>query len=193
MAQETRTRLLAAAERLIIDEGLNAISIRRIAAETGLNSALTRYYFGSVDGLLLQLAETNLRPMLAAWAEPLAPGADVREVLRRYLAPMWLPACHCPGERALVLIDELVAHGDEALRDSMVAPLLGPFERTIAALAGHLPGLAHDDIAARLSFASAGALGMPPRSRTRTLFPGRTPHGSLEGALRFTLMLFAPD
>jgi AcrR family transcriptional regulator len=193
MTESSRARLLAAAERLIIDEGLKALSIRRIAAETGLNSALIRYYFGSVDGLLTTLAQHNLEPMLGQWAE--APGAEagLAAVLRGYFAPMWAPARHCPDERALVLIDEIVAHGEPAVRDVVAPPLLVPFERTLGGLAVLRPDLYTGEAAARLSFASAGALGMPPRSHARRLFAGRAAFGRLDDALRFAMALFAGD
>lgn len=190
MTDSSRSRLLVAAERLIIEEGLKALSIRRIAAETGLNSALIRYYFGSVDGLLTTLAQHNLEPMLEQWRA--APGAEagLRAVLHGYFAPMWLPARHCPEERALVVIDEIVAHGDANVREALTAPLLAPFERTLSAIAQLRPDLPADDAAARLGFASAGALGMPPRSRTRRLFAGRSV-GRLDDAVHFAEALFA--
>lgn len=193
MTESSRARLLAAAERLIIDEGLKALSIRRIAAETGLNSALIRYYFGSVDGLLTTLAQLNLEPMLGQWAEAPEAEAGLTAVLCGYFAPMWTPARHCPDERALVLIDEIVAHGEPAVRDVVAQPLLVPFERTLAGLAVLRPDLSAGEAAARLSFASAGALGMPPRSHARRLFAGRAASGQLDDALRFALALFAGD
>lgn len=49
--------LMDAAERLLIAEGHQAISTRRVAEEAGLNHGLVHYYFGSMDELLAQVLE----------------------------------------------------------------------------------------------------------------------------------------
>jgi AcrR family transcriptional regulator len=48
---------LDAAERLLIREGAEGISTRRLAQEAGQNHGLVHYYFGSVDELMLQALE----------------------------------------------------------------------------------------------------------------------------------------
>ena len=48
---------LDAAERLLVEDGYSAITTRRLAAEAGLNPGLVHYYFGSIDEILLQVAE----------------------------------------------------------------------------------------------------------------------------------------
>lgn len=192
MAEESsRTRLLAAAERLIIDEGLKALTIRRVAAATGLNSALITYYFGSVEGLMRELGRLNLEPLLDQWSKSPDAGAGLDAVLKGYFAPMWAPAHFCSDERAIVLLDEIVAHGDPGVRDDIARSLIPPFQRALQALSALVPQFSVEEAAARLSFATAGALGMPPRSRARTLFSEQRPHGNLEDALRFAKALFA--
>lgn len=192
MADESsRTRLLAAAERLIIDEGLKALTIRRVAAATGLNSALITYYFGGMEGLLRELGRVNLEPLLAQWSKSPDAGGGLDGVLRGYFAPMWAPAHFCTDERAIVLLDEIVAHGEPGIRDDIARSLIPPFQRALQALSVLVPQLPSDEAAARLSFATAGALGMPPRSRARALFSELRPRGGLEDALRFAKALFA--
>jgi AcrR family transcriptional regulator len=51
------TAFLDAAERLLIREGADGISTRKLAAEAAQNHGLVHYYFGSVDELLLQTLE----------------------------------------------------------------------------------------------------------------------------------------
>lgn len=50
---KTRTVLLDAAERLMLDEGWAAVTGRRVAEKAGLRSQLVHYYFHSMDELLL--------------------------------------------------------------------------------------------------------------------------------------------
>ena len=48
---------LDAAERLLVEKGYSAITTRHLAAEAGLNPGLVHYYFGSIDEVLVQVAE----------------------------------------------------------------------------------------------------------------------------------------
>jgi AcrR family transcriptional regulator len=52
-APSTRERMLDATERLIIDEGYAAVTVRRVARETGVAPALVQYYFRTLDDLFL--------------------------------------------------------------------------------------------------------------------------------------------
>ena len=52
---ETRTSLLDAAERLLVEEGYAAVTSRRVATEAGVNNGLVYYYFGTMDELFIQL------------------------------------------------------------------------------------------------------------------------------------------
>ncbi|HEY1827238.1 MAG TPA: helix-turn-helix domain-containing protein [Acidimicrobiales bacterium] len=51
----TRTELLDAAERLMLDEGYAAVTSRRVAAAAGLKPQLIHYYFRTMDDLFLAL------------------------------------------------------------------------------------------------------------------------------------------
>ena len=50
-------RFLDAAERILIDEGRDGITTRRVAREAGLNHGLVHYYYGSVGNLMLAVLE----------------------------------------------------------------------------------------------------------------------------------------
>jgi AcrR family transcriptional regulator len=66
----TRTLLLDATERLMLDEGYAAVTTRRVAKEVGLTPALVHYYFKTTDDLLVALykrsTERNLEQLTAA-------------------------------------------------------------------------------------------------------------------------------
>lgn len=70
----TRTALLDAAERLMLEEGYAAVTSRRVAAAAGLKPQLVHYYFRTMDDLYLALvrrgAERNLERQAAALASP---------------------------------------------------------------------------------------------------------------------------
>ena len=52
--RDSRTALLEAAERLLIDQGHAAITVRSVATEAGVNHGLVRYYFQTLDNLLVE-------------------------------------------------------------------------------------------------------------------------------------------
>jgi hypothetical protein len=51
----TRTALLDAASVLMLDEGYAAVTTRRVAQQPGVNNGLVSYYFGTMDGLFIEL------------------------------------------------------------------------------------------------------------------------------------------
>lgn len=51
----TRTMILDATERLMVDEGYAAVSSRRIAQELGLNAATIHYYYPTTDDVFVAL------------------------------------------------------------------------------------------------------------------------------------------
>jgi AcrR family transcriptional regulator len=51
---DSRTALLDAAERLLIERGHAAVTVRVVATEAGVNHGLVRYYFTNLDNLLLE-------------------------------------------------------------------------------------------------------------------------------------------
>jgi AcrR family transcriptional regulator len=56
----TRDALLDATERVIIHDGIVAVSTRRVADEAKQNQALVHYHFGSVEQLLLSTVQRIL-------------------------------------------------------------------------------------------------------------------------------------
>lgn len=60
VASGTRDRLLAAAERLLLTERYDEVSVRSICAEAGANPAAVHYHFGSKEALVAALLEDRL-------------------------------------------------------------------------------------------------------------------------------------
>lgn len=65
----TRSRLLAAAERLLLESGYDRLSVRAVNAAAGMNPAAVHYHFGSKETLVAALLEERLGPL---WERPLA-------------------------------------------------------------------------------------------------------------------------
>ncbi|NKY86890.1 TetR/AcrR family transcriptional regulator [Nocardia veterana] len=69
VATSTREKLLAAAERLLLTERYEEVSVRAICVAAGANPAAVHYHFGSKEALIAALIEDRLGPL---WAEGLA-------------------------------------------------------------------------------------------------------------------------
>jgi len=93
-SDQTRSAILAAAERLYADRGFGDVTLRDIVAEANVNLAAVNYHFGSKDELIaelfvtrsLQLNRERLRELRAA--EELGGGvADIADILRALVGP----------------------------------------------------------------------------------------------------------
>lgn len=61
--QDTKTRILAASERLFADRGFSATSVRMITSRAKVNLAAMHYHFGSKDQLIQELFALRLSPL----------------------------------------------------------------------------------------------------------------------------------
>src|SRR6478609_5839189 len=93
-SDQTRTAILAAAERLNADHGFGDVTLRDIVAEANVNLAAVNYHFGSKDELIAELFVTRslalnrerLRELRAA-EETGAARADISDILRALVGP----------------------------------------------------------------------------------------------------------
>lgn len=108
-AVSTRERLLTAAERLLLTERYEDVSVRRICTAAGANPASVHYHFGSKEALVAALLEDRLG---ALWAEGLAaataePG-PVARIVDAVLAPFTELAADPLGRLHLRLLAQCV-------------------------------------------------------------------------------------
>lgn len=188
MTMSTRTRLLAAAEKILVEQGVNALSVRKVGDQAGVNSTLVTYYFKSILNLLDELCALNLDPILADWRDiQPAKAADLGldALLEAWLAPMLRPAAFTRGGRALIVLDEIAAHGEVALRSRVLGAMEEFSARLRATLAPLVPGLDEHELRARLRFISASVLGPPPRTYCATPGDGARPLDDLAYLLPF--------
>jgi AcrR family transcriptional regulator len=93
-SDQTRTAILAAAERLYADRGFGDVTLRDIVAEAGVNLAAVNYHFGSKDELIAELfvtrsIATNRERLNELKAAEAAGGgrADIDVILRALVGP----------------------------------------------------------------------------------------------------------
>ena len=103
---DTRRRILALAEGLLLERGFNAFSYQHIAKELGVKPAAIHYHFPSKDDLGLALVQQQLR-RLRKWRDlprvaDLPPAAQLEALLTVY-------AGHLALDRRVCLFGALAA------------------------------------------------------------------------------------
>lgn len=82
---ETRAAILAAAEHVFADGGLEGARMEAIAAEAGVNKALLYYYFRSKEELYAAILEGHLQDFSQRALEILASDRSARSTLLEYM------------------------------------------------------------------------------------------------------------
>ena len=80
-SQETKTKLLEGALRVLTEQGIAKTSARVIAAEAGVNQALVFYHFGSVDELLAAACRYGAEQAVARYRTRLSAVTSLSELL----------------------------------------------------------------------------------------------------------------
>lgn len=83
---ESRERLLDAASELLSSRATLDISLKEIAARSGLNHGLVTYYFGSKEGLLIALLQREASQALEALKRLVAMNMPPLDKLNRHIA-----------------------------------------------------------------------------------------------------------
>lgn len=174
MEDDTRQRLLDAAEILFAERGFADASLRAITARAKANLAAVNYHFGSKDALIRAVFARRLEPLnaerlrrltaLEAGGRPVT----VEAALAAFIEPsLRLRREGVHGERFTRLLSRMLIDGSEAsralLRDRY-ASVLEQFQRTLART---LPQLSAGELRWRLYF-TLGVLSftyasVPPR------------------------------
>jgi AcrR family transcriptional regulator len=105
--RSTKEQILDAAECLFSEHGIEAVPLRRVIAEAGVNSAAIHYHFGSKEELVRAVFRRRFDPInreriqLLDEAEERAPEAapSLEEILYAIVAPPFLTD-HARGEGA---------------------------------------------------------------------------------------------
>lgn len=95
-APDTKTRILDAAEHLFAGSGIDATSLRDIAARAAVNLAAANYHFGGKESLVQAVAARRIHPMMQrrlelldrAEAEAGTHALAVEPVMDAFLRPM---------------------------------------------------------------------------------------------------------
>jgi AcrR family transcriptional regulator len=163
----TRAQILAAAASCFAAAGYDATSLRRVAADAGVDPALVRRFFGGKEQLFTEVASSLIDPERALAAVTEGPPSAAGERLLRYFLAMLgevgqpgpylgLIRCAVTSEHAAGLFRRFLA---ERVLGEIAAQLdAGRPELRAALVASQLVGLAVARYAVRLApLTAAGA------------------------------------
>jgi AcrR family transcriptional regulator len=77
---QTRTKLLDAAERLMLEEGYAAVTSRRVGQKAGISSQLVHYYFRTMDDLFLEVFRRNAEAGFARFERAIEAQPSLRTI-----------------------------------------------------------------------------------------------------------------
>jgi AcrR family transcriptional regulator len=155
----TKNKILDAAEKLFVDNGFSATSLRAIIKEADVNTAAVHYHFGSKEGLIeavfkRRISELN-RERLETLDDLEAEHGDrpvpLEDVIRVFLFPVMRR--HCAGGTENVipqLMGRAITEPEQVFHGSVHDAFKEIAERFGRAIARALPGLSRDEIEWRL-------------------------------------------
>lgn len=160
--QDTRSRILSAAERLFADRGFSATSVRMITSRAEVNLAAMHYHFGSKDRLIQELFTLRLSPLnrqrlalLDQYQIDAGGGVlSLEKILDAFVRPP-LQLIRDPkrgGMRFMQLLSRAFNSPDGAIRDMIYGQFAEVIERFSGALGPRLPHLSREEAFWRFHF-----------------------------------------
>lgn len=153
---DTKSRIIAVAERMIAGRGVQQISIRDLTREAGVNLAAINYHFGSKERLTAevlarQVTQINAERMVlmdkleADYADEVIPVEAVLEIIFSSALRSDVPARQRAGHTVKMIGRFFMDPDDEVI--AMLRPYFAPFkERVVKLLVRALPGVPKDEI-----------------------------------------------
>jgi len=159
---DTKERILAAAERLIAERGFAATSLRTVTAAAEVNLAAVHYHFGTKEALLQEVFSRRIKPVNQQRYERLAAleaiGGDeapaVEDVLEAFLAPVIELKRDLEGEGMVWsrFIGRVYAESPEVVEKLLQNQFVDIGRHMVGALSRALPHLTAREIFERLQF-----------------------------------------
>ena len=153
--QDTRERILDAAEALIIERGFAATSLRAIADRAKVNLAATNYHFGSKTGLLAAVFHRIVEPINAERLRRISTlERSVRSLtINEILAALCMPLVEASGNNNLLqVMGRIYSEPESVTKPIIEREFTETANRFIAALARELPDVELETLRWRFHF-----------------------------------------
>jgi AcrR family transcriptional regulator len=157
--ESTREKLMQSAERLFAALGFDGVSVRDIANDAKVNSALVGYYFGGKEGLLAEVYTRHCAPLKKERERLLAEySADRRvpsleEVLDAFIRPSLEGTKDGDGRPTFLRLRAILSAENSSLLEQLVADNFDESSKVfVNALSQCLPDLSWEDVLWRFHF-----------------------------------------
>jgi AcrR family transcriptional regulator len=155
---DTKTRILDAAERLLAERGFAACSLRAVTAEAGVNLGAVNYHFRSKEALIQAVFGRRLQPLNrerlaildACEAKSAGKAVPLAELLHAFLDPL-LKTGH-DGEGFIRLMGRMYTEPSLDIYRVFRSELEETIQRFLRAFHRALPDLPPEDLFWRLFF-----------------------------------------
>jgi AcrR family transcriptional regulator len=155
----SREKIFASAERLFAQRGFNGVSVRDIANDAGVNSALVGYYFGGKQGLLSEVYTRHCTPLnqermrLLKEFSQAKNGPTLEHILEAFIRPSLEVTVDHHGRSNFTRLRAILSGENSALLEKLIADNFDQSSRTfVDALRKCLPHLKTEDILWRFHF-----------------------------------------
>jgi AcrR family transcriptional regulator len=159
---EARNRILDAAEKLFADQGFEAVSLRQITTQAEVNLAAVNYYFGSKEGLIIEVLARVVGPInerrLAMLDEAEAEVSGKPVEIERILEAVFLPIISSMNESehsrqvVLKLAGRCMSESGDEMPEAMLRIFREVADRFCGALFLALPHLSKAEVYWRMHF-----------------------------------------
>ncbi len=156
--EQTRQKILDAAEALIIEHGFAETSLRAIAEKADVNLAATHYHFGSKQGLLAAVFHRRLEPVKEARLAALTrleqnnEHLKVADILRAFFVPFYDADDSDLMDILPGLISRIYAEPPAISRPMLQEEFSEVISRFVAALGKACPGIPPNEMNWRFHF-----------------------------------------
>jgi AcrR family transcriptional regulator len=152
----SREKLLVSAEQLFSELGFNGVSVRDIANNAGVNSALIGYYFGGKRGLLAEVYTRHCTPLTLERTRLLRAAGKtptLEQVLEAFIRPSLEVTTDVHGRSNFTRLRAILSGENSALLEQLVSANFDKSIRTfVNALLKCLPCLSREDVFWRFHF-----------------------------------------
>jgi AcrR family transcriptional regulator len=196
--QTSREKLILSAERLFGERGFNGVSVRDIANDAQVNSALVGYYFRGKEGLLAEVYTRHCVPLKRERARLLteySAGGDLpllEQILDAFIRPSLEASQGSEEGKSFSRLRTILSAENSSLLEQLVAQNFDETSKSfVDALCKCLPHLTREDVFWRFHFL-LGAIYYTATGphRIKTLSKGKCDPTNPE-ATREELILFA--
>lgn len=161
--ETSREKLIQSAERLFADRGFDGVSVRDIANDAQVNSALIGYYFHGKEGLLAEVYTRHCEPLKRERARLLASYRDgerlatLEEILDAFIRPSLQAGHEADKGKAFTRLRAILSAENSSLLEQLIADNFDDTNRSfVEAFCECLPDLSKEDVFWRFHFLLGG-------------------------------------